>query len=193
MAVAVSLLCRVAVEVSSDAVQRFWRPQIPVRFIQFAWGIWVARAYMNERSLPRWLQGVGGFLVAGMVAYLGRCLMVTEVVQFAGAAGPICRVFGEPLMALGFAGLTWNVLCSPSWFSAGLGHPWMQWMGRRSYSLYLWHWWPCAVIAGYCTQTMGSTALAHLTCMALSLVGLLPISALSYHFLEQPYFKAQQR
>ena len=60
-----------------------------------------------------------------------------------------------------------------------LGHPLAQWLGRCSYSIYLWHW-PLVVLLAY--GNLQSSTLA----VAAALLGTLLLGALSYRFVETP-------
>jgi peptidoglycan/LPS O-acetylase OafA/YrhL len=67
----------------------------------------------------------------------------------------------------------------PSWVNAALALPPLQWIGRLSYSLYLWHW-PVIVYAGMLAPEL--TPAERLCCLALTLA----LSTLSYHLIENP-------
>jgi len=62
---------------------------------------------------------------------------------------------------------------------AALALPPLQWIGKLSYSLYLWHW-PVIVYAGMLTPQL--TVAQRLACAALTLT----LSVLTYHLLENP-------
>ncbi|MGX5800662.1 acyltransferase family protein [Bradyrhizobium sp. Arg314] len=63
--------------------------------------------------------------------------------------------------------------------NAALALPPLQWIGKLSYSLYLWHW-PVIVYAGMLAPEL--TAAERLLCLALTLA----LSTLSYHLIENP-------
>ncbi|RUW63378.1 acyltransferase family protein [Mesorhizobium sp. M7A.F.Ca.US.008.03.1.1] len=63
--------------------------------------------------------------------------------------------------------------------AALLSLPPMQWIGKLSYSLYLWHW-PVIVYAGMVTAEL--SGLDRLACLALTLV----LSIFTYHVIENP-------
>lgn len=62
---------------------------------------------------------------------------------------------------------------------AALALPPLQWIGKLSYSLYLWHW-PVIVYAGMLVEEL--TLAQRLACLGLTLA----LSALSYHLIENP-------
>lgn len=131
---------RTWVYTSPTNVELFWNTQLPVRLVEFSWGICVARLYAMQKTPPKILCGEKGFLIAFGIAYLGRLLMVTEVIKLAGSFGYICRIFAEPILTLGYGIILWNVILSNSVFQKWLSHSIVQQLGRWSYSLYLWHW-----------------------------------------------------
>ncbi|CDX18585.1 Acyltransferase 3 [Mesorhizobium plurifarium] len=66
-----------------------------------------------------------------------------------------------------------------NWVKAALALPPLQWIGRLSYSLYLWHW-PVIVYAGMLAPEL--TPAERLSCLALTLA----LAAISYHLIENP-------
>lgn len=66
-----------------------------------------------------------------------------------------------------------------NWVKAALALPPLQWIGRLSYSLYLWHW-PVIVYAGMLVPEL--TPAERLSCLALTLA----LAAISYHLIENP-------
>jgi peptidoglycan/LPS O-acetylase OafA/YrhL len=96
-------------------------------------------------------------------------------------------------MTAGYALILWNVVSSGSWFRDVLSRPVFTVVGRWSYSLYLWHWWPTAWISGELAQRLGSGPLVQHVSLVLCLALLLPFSWLSYRLLEQPYFQERPR
>lgn len=115
--------------------------------------------------------------------------MVTEVVNFAGSFGFICKIFAEPILTLGYALILWNVIASNSIFQKSLSYSFPQKIGRWSYSLYLWHWYPCLWISQQVVKHLGKNFISQHISLFLSLLILIPLSYLSYHYLEEPYFR----
>jgi len=188
-----SVIIRLFVYSGSFDTQAVWNPQLPMRLVEFMWGICVARLFSAKASLPWLLQGGRGILIGATVAYAGRLLMVTEVVNWAGPIGFASKALGEPVLTLGYSIILWNAVASSSWFGNVLGHSWFQVVGRWSYSLYLWHWWPVLWITKAMSNSFGSTAIIQYLSFAISLAVLLPVSCLSYRVLESPYFQRHSR
>src|SRR5919199_157545 len=68
-------------------IEVFWNAQLPSRLVEFAWGMCVARLYTLQKEPPKFLRAESGLLIAFIITYLGRLLMVTEVVKLAGYFG----------------------------------------------------------------------------------------------------------
>lgn len=108
----------------------------------------------------------------GLVAILASFIFITKQLPFPGlAALPAC---------LGAAAIIAAGALGRPWVNTGLSHPAFLWVGRRSYSLYLWHW-PVLVFVGY--YNLGEWTAVRI---AGALVLTLAASALSYRFVEQP-------
>lgn len=173
-------------------VEAFWKAQLPSRLVEFAWGICIARFYTLNKIPPKFLQGGMGFLIGVTIAYAGRMLMVTEVVNWIGRFGYISKIAAEPVLTLGYAIILWNLISSNSLFQKCLSHPFPQAIGRWSYSMYLWHWWIVYWISQFLVNKLGSTPLTQYIALTFSLFILIPLSRFSYAFLEAYYFRVQQ-
>jgi peptidoglycan/LPS O-acetylase OafA/YrhL len=174
---------------SSDNIQAFWVNQLPSRLVEFILGLCVAKLYISKTAPPKLLQNEIGFVGATSVAYLGRVLMLSEVVKIMGPAGYIFKVMAEPVLSLGYSLILWNVISSKSIFQKLLSHQMLQQLGVYSYSLYLWHWYPSIWIAQWFVTKFGKTILVQNVALLVSLILLIPLSFISYHLLETPYFR----
>jgi peptidoglycan/LPS O-acetylase OafA/YrhL len=174
---------------SPSDLEAFWKAQIPARFIEFAWGICVAELYTIGKTPPKFLRNELGFIIAFSIAYLGRMLMVTEVTQLAGTFGYLLKIFAEPILSLGYGLMVWNVISTYSIFQKGLSHSVLQGIGKISYSLYLWHWYPSIWIAQGLVKQTGATPITQHAAFLIALAILIPFSWFSYIWLEAPYFR----
>ncbi|BCG95586.1 acyltransferase family protein [Mesorhizobium sp. 131-2-1] len=142
----------------------------PLRAWEFAAGglatLVPAAALRERRGLSAAMASAGLALIA--IAYLS----FSEDAPFPGLLA-LVPVAGTVLMLLAGAAGARNGL------SAVLALPPLQWVGKLSYSLYLWHW-PVIVYAGMLTADL-STA-QRLFCLALTLA----LSAFTYLFIENP-------
>lgn len=178
---------------SPGDLQQVVATQLPTRLVEFVWGICVARFHADKRVPPALLRGATGFVLGALVAYIGRLLMVTEVVHAAGPYGFMLRAAAEPVMSAGFAMILWNVIGSRSWFRECLSVPAFRIVGRWSYSLYLWHWWPTVWISSELTRQYGSNAWVQYLALGCSLAVICPLGWVSYRALERPYFESRAR
>lgn len=189
MAIAVSLAYRAWMFLSAPGPELDWHAQLPARLVEFTWGMCVARVHLRGVPLPSALSGSRGFLAGIAIAYLGRMLAVTEIVALSGSAGPLLKTASEPVLALGYGIALWNVIASDSPFRRALGHAIPQAIGRWSYSLYLWHWWPSVWICGLAVGTFGKSVAAQYLALAACVAVLVPLSWYSYRLFEAPYFR----
>lgn len=140
----------------------------------FGFGILAARCRADiSRMMAGWTRSVRGFVIVVSVSlYLGGIwdLRISLLPWY-----PIGIVFGcFGLICLGFtsSGINWVVHSRCS-----------QWLGRVSYSLYLWH--PAVLMV--CFRVMG--AMNPIIVSVVSAVAALGISELSYRFIERPSIK----
>lgn len=163
--------------------------RIYVRFVEFGWGILACRYYLSGNPLPKWLKGWVGFVVAFIVAYVGRLLMTTEIINRAGGLGFVIKSFSEPVMTLGFALMILNLIRSESIFSKTLNHGFFQFIGKISYSMYLWHWLIAFSVSSWMMEYYGNSNLILILSFTLTVGVLIPVSWLSYILFEQFYFR----
>jgi peptidoglycan/LPS O-acetylase OafA/YrhL len=171
----------------------FWKPQVITRFIEFGWGSLAAYGYRNKYFLPQWMKGArGGVLFALLVMYLGRIFMTTEIVQWI-RFGWLLRGLAEPVMTFGFAWLLYIVVTEDNVVTRMLSLPFMGYLGRISYSLYLWHSLPMMLLERYNIPTL-CYGLAN-PVWVFTVVSLFTtvIAHFSYKLLEEPYFKGKLR
>jgi peptidoglycan/LPS O-acetylase OafA/YrhL len=171
--------------------EEFWKPQVITRFIEFGWGSLAAYGYTKNITLPRWMRGSGaGFLFSILLTYLGRIFMTTEIVQWF-SFGWLLRGFAEPLMTFGFAWFIYIVIMEDNLPARLLSLPLMSYLGRISYSIYLWHSLPMMIFERYHVPTLCFGSANPLWVFAMSGVVTVCIAHFSYKFLEEPYFKGR--
>ena len=163
--------------------------QLPFRLVEFVWGMMAAYLFSRGTIPPACLRGLKGFLLGLAVAFTGRFLRVTEIVQSTTSLGPLFKALAEPVMSLGFALILWNSISSDSIISQGLCHKSMTAIGRWSYSLYLWHWYPSIWISHFVIRRYGSSTLTQYLAFAITLAVVVPFSWQSYKWLEAFYFR----
>ncbi len=141
-----------------------------------------------------WQIGVGGLLAMSTGALKHMPAVVLALAGWAGLTGLIaCMVFyGVDLTYPGLWALL-PVASTAALIAGGNAHrfapvlllkaPPLQWLGRLSYSIYLWHW-PIIVMTPLMLPDNGSAK-----AVALALV--LPVSALAYYLVENPLRRAR--
>ncbi len=154
---------------SADAIGAFFG--LPARAWELGVGALVALAaaplarLADRSAAARAIAGAGGLL-----AIVVACVWFTRTTPWPGWAAALPVLGTAAVIAAG---------CGTGHHPAGrlLGVAPLQWIGRRSYSLYLWHW-PPLVLAADLTATR--------TGMATYLVGVVIVATVSYRFIEQP-------
>lgn len=140
-----------------------------------AWelGVGAGLAILEERVGRRWLGQTAGQLAGllGLLAVLAGCIVIDSTMAFPGFVAAI-PVFGTALLIVGSGSSSGPV-------TAGLKHPSMVYIGRLSYSLYLWHW-PVIVFAKH----LGVFSTDSGTVVALTLISM-ALAAASYELVEK--------
>jgi len=167
-------------------------PAIWYRFIEFGTGIVAGKLYLENYKLPTFLRGWQGFLLSFAIAYLGRIFIVTEFVARFKQYAFIVRAFGEPLMTFGFGLMLYGLITSDSIFRKLICARPILFIGKISYSMYLWHWLISVAISNGVLVHIGAGIPAFYLAFALSVLILIPVSWLSYRLFEAPYFKKGQ-
>ena len=145
---------------------------LPARMSELLAGALLALSPALLASIPRALRAPLGW--AGIAAILYAVFRFTEQTEFPGIAAMI------PVLG------TCAVIASAARRGDGweptplLGHPVMQWIGKHSYGIYLWHW-PVLVLArAKWGQEISSIALV--ACLAVSIA----LAAVSLKLVEDP-------
>ena len=133
-------------------------------------GALLALAWPRLTATSPTIRGVSAWVGLGVV--ISTCFLVDEAMAFPGliAAAPVVGTL--LVLAAGDEARKGPVVI--------LRNPIMQWIGARSYSIYLWHW--PALIIGEAALDGPLSAVERVGLIALSLVG----ADLSYRFVENP-------
>lgn len=111
---------------------------------------------------------------AGMALIIGSLVLITPQMSWPGLLA---------LLPVGGAALVLLARRDDSWFTASAV---AQWLGTRSYSIYLWHW-PVVVALAYLELS------SHVPAIVAGLLLTLLLGHLSYQLIEQPSGRAVSR
>ena len=143
-----------------------------------AWEFAVAGLLAAIR-VPRWLRSVPArtvLAVAGLAVLVVALALISDSTHY---PGPWALLPVSATLLLILAGETWGGEVAPTSVSSVLAVGPMQWLGRVSYSWYLWHW-PAITLAVVAVDrdTIGVKSAAGLAS--------LPVAWLAYRYFETP-------
>ena len=159
------------------------------RFVEFGVGIIAAKYYLDGVQISRPFRGLSGIALAFGIAYIGRIFMLTEFVNLFGRYSFLVRASGEPLMTLGFAIILYNAINSKTIVSRLLSSRPFLFLGRISYSMYLWHLLITGWVSSWVIRMIGKSIFSFNLAIIISLIVVIPVSWLSFKLLEAPYFR----
>jgi peptidoglycan/LPS O-acetylase OafA/YrhL len=133
---------------------------------------------INRKLTPRWAAEV--LAACGLAGIAGSALWLTSSTPYPGVAIAWPVVSAALLIAAGCTDTRTAV-------EQGLSLRPMQWVGARSYSLYLWHWPILAIAAQYVMHPMSRWQTSGLLLLAIL------ASTLTYRLLENPIRRARSR
>ncbi len=143
---------------------------LPFRFFELLTGSYLAVA---SDKVARVMKYPAACSLVGIVMIFASAFMLNELSVFPGInALPVC--LGTGLLIA--SGMT----TKPSLVTRLLGLPPVVYIGKVSYSLYLWHW-PVLILAQY----QGIALTTSNACLLLA--GSFVASSISYHFVEKPF------
>ncbi len=170
-----------------------WSKQIAPRFVQFAFGIALARLHRDGWQPPAIVRGAPGFALGVFVMYVGRLLHSRMVLDRVGAGAPWVGAVGLLTLTLGYTWMIAAAISSDSVVSRALTSRVMTTLGRWSYSFYLWHWFPSVWIGLWVHAHVTAGGFGPWIAMALSMAVVTPLAALSYRWFEAPYFQPRRQ
>jgi peptidoglycan/LPS O-acetylase OafA/YrhL len=143
---------------------------LPFRFFELLTGSYLA---VESDKVARVMKYPVACSLVGVVLIFASGFMLTELSVFPGInALPVC--VGTGLLIA--SGMT----TKPNLVTRLLGLPPVVYVGKVSYSLYLWHW-PVLILAQY----QGIALTTSNACLLLA--GSFVASSISYHFVEKPF------
>lgn len=166
----------------------FWEKQILVRFPEFGWGIIVGYLYKTNYKPKKIFTGTIGLILGFLILYFGRIIMVTEVLNKLGDAAFLFKTFSSTIMTFGFAHIMFLVITETSTFSKILSWKPIQFLGKISYSIYLWHSAAIFFLYNFLTNLQFSNYNPIVGFMFVSILSII-FATVSYYTLEYFYVK----
>lgn len=168
-----------------------WYYLFPGNYEHFGWGILIGYLYqsgsLNFSLLSRW----SGAVIGLIVAYLGKIMFFSGTVRAFGNWGWLVESFGPLVMTFGFSIMILTSLRHDG-FSRMMGNRFFTFIGRISYSFYLWHVLLLGELYARCYTWFPQNGLGVVLLFVASSIVIVPISWLSYELLESFYFKRRQ-
>jgi peptidoglycan/LPS O-acetylase OafA/YrhL len=162
--------------------------QIVFRYFQFMWGILVGKILSTWPQLKLKYRIIY-FLAFVIITYAGRILISKPILSLSKDYYNLFKLLGFTIMAAGFSGIIYMVLTSKKWLKMIFGNAVLSFIGKISFSFYLWH----ALIfpqigkrVMMALPNVNNIALPLLT-FSISVIILVPLSAASFYLLEKNF------
>lgn len=165
-----------------------WYYTIFANFEHFGWGMLLGFIFKQEFLSRSFLSGITGFFFGLLVSYIGKILFYSAFVKYMGKWGFIFESAGPLIMTLGFSIMILSSLRNSlinKIFSNGV----LVFLGRISYSFYLWHMLVLELCFQYFRQYIPMSPFGIVTLLIITIIFLIPISYISYNLIESFYFK----
>jgi peptidoglycan/LPS O-acetylase OafA/YrhL len=185
-----ALLCIVILKSGSDIMLG----QIMFRYFEFMWGILVGKillTYPNIQVKHRFFY-IFSFVI---ITYAGRVIISKPILSLLPTYYNIFKLLGFTLMGLGFGGIVYMAVTSRQKLKLILGNKVLSFIGKISFSFYLWH--------GFVHQVVGRHVIAIFTKLNnigaplitffISIIILIPLSTVSFSILEKPFMARNKR
>lgn len=162
--------------------------QIIFRYFQFMWGILAARLIL---VFPQYHLKYRPLIFLGfvLITYVGRICISNSVLNLSVHYYNLFKLLGFSIMGLGFSGILYLTLTSQRLLKVLLGNALISFIGRVSFSFYLWHALVHAIIGTYLIKKFGNGAgiIVPVINFTVSTIVLIPLSTLSFRLLEKPF------
>ena len=165
-----------------------WYYTIFANYEHFGWGILLGLVYERNLLQHTFLSRPTGFFTGVFAAYLGKLFFYAGFLVYAGKAAFLFESVGPLIMTLGFAMIILASLRN-AWLNQLLSNRVLVFVGRISFSFYLWHLLVVKTCFTYFQAFLPEGAAGVLVLGLLTLIILIPLSLLSYNLFESFYFK----
>jgi len=166
----------------------WWENQIVTRFPEFGCGIIAAYFFLEHKKIPKPFSGILGLVIGFIMMYLGRLMMFTPVLIATGKAAFIFKSISYTVMTTGFAFILYHVITIPSFLARILSTKVFAYLGKISYSIYLWHSLSFLILWNFLLKIGSGPFKVIPVFLAVTLLTII-IGHFSYRLLESFYFK----
>jgi peptidoglycan/LPS O-acetylase OafA/YrhL len=115
--------------------------------------------------------------------------MTTAFFAHFGKLAFVVRAMGEPILTFGFALIILNLVGTESIFRKFVSMPFFLFIGRMSYSMYLWHWPIVVPVCYFLIVHLGRSNFYQELAFLITIVFCSLVAMISYRYLEAPYFR----
>ena len=158
----------------------------------FTLGIFAAVIFLEKKVKPQILTQYWGLFLGIIAMFFGRYTMSDAYVHnannlislFSKALGPIFLVGGFTLVML-------NTITSEK-TGKWLANPVLQFYGKISYSVYLWHYFLLSLVLPYLQKISIVASLQPVFLFLMSMLVITPVSYASYYFIERLYLNKKK-
>jgi len=167
----------------------FLTPDQPLPLIfEFVWGVLIGFIITSKKKFEI-KQTFLNIIVAFAILYIGRTMRFTNVVLALKEFGFWAKTFSGIVMTFGFALLMYISITSNGFFTKFLSSKPLQFMGKLSYGIYLWHLVFVYALGFITTKNQSQIAVIFYFTLVLFLTILL--SWFTYELIEKRYFKSK--
>lgn len=158
------------------------------KIVHFTVGLLAAWCFFENKSVIKIFNNLYVFFISLLVMFIGRFLLADSFIGEANSLNALYKVLGTSLLVFGFASTMIATVVHPK-LNKLFRNKLMLWLGKLSYSIYLWHAFIILItvkIFPIGMQNSNYTPLFFFVCVVMLLV---PVSFISYKLFEQTYFK----
>lgn len=166
-----------------------WYYTFFANFEHFGWGILLGYIYKKEFLVESFLSKLTGFWLGLIIAYIGKIFFYSNFLKSTGHQSFLFESLGPLIMTFGFSMMMLSSLRHPS-INKILANRVLVFIGRVSYSFYLWHVLIIQICYSYFRLFIPDTPMGILILTTLCLIFLIPTSFISYNIFESFYFKS---
>lgn len=181
---AIALLSIILLKSKSDYLSN----QIVFRYFEFMWGILIGKLLLTMPNIKLKYRVVY-FLAFIIITYTGRVLISKPVLSLSRDYYNLFKLSGFTIMGLGFSGIIYMALTSKKWLKMFLGNAALSFIGKISFSFYLWHALIHRLVGKQIMMAfpgVNNIALPLLT-FSISVLILVPLSTASFYLLEKDF------